>query len=287
MTNRVLVVGATGMLGEPVARRLLDDGWAVRVLSRDPIKARDRLGAGFEIVSGNVDDPNSLVAAVDACSVVHINLSGGRDYGLETRGAAALSTISARAGVQRLGYISGASVVKENCWFEGTRAKYEAETAIRTSGVGYTLFKATWFMESLPKFVRGNRALVFGQQPQRWRWLAAADYSRMVATAYRTPVAHNQEFFLYGPEALTMEEALSCYCSIVRPDAKVAHVPFWLASVGAALGRRAELQAVLPFLRYCEKVSEAGDPEEANRLLGAPTVTLEKWCRSQQKPDTA
>jgi uncharacterized protein YbjT (DUF2867 family) len=282
MTNRVLVVGATGMLGEPVARRLLDEGWAVRVLSRDPVKARDRLGAGFEIVSGNIDDPNSLEAAVDACSVVHINLSGGPDYSVETRGAAVLSAISAGAGVQRLGYISGASVVKENCWFEGTRAKYEAEAAIRASGVGYTFFKATWFMESLPKFVRGNRALVFGKQPRRWHWLAAADYARMVATAYKTPAAHNREFFLYGPEELTMEEALSRYCSILRPDAKVTHVPFWLATVGAALGRQAALRAVLPFLRYCEKVSEAGAPEEANRLLGAPTVTLEQWCKSQQ-----
>ena len=34
-TETILVVGATGLLGEPVARQLHQDGFKVRVLARD------------------------------------------------------------------------------------------------------------------------------------------------------------------------------------------------------------------------------------------------------------
>ena len=60
-------------------------------------------------------------------------------------------------------------------------------------------------------------------------------------------------------------------------------MPFWAGWLIAWLGRRYELQAALPFFRYCERVSvnEAGDPAEANALLGAPTTTLEQWSRRE------
>ena len=52
-----------------------------------------------------------------------------------------------------------------------------------------------------------------------------------------------------------------------------------MASIIAGLSRDKTLQAVLPFFRYSEKVAEEGDPAEANALLGAPTTTLEQWCK--------
>jgi hypothetical protein len=106
----------------------------------------------------------------------------------------------------------------------------------------------------------------------------------MVATAYGKPEAAGRELFLWGPEALTMEEALRRYCGHRAPHARVTHVPFWLAALIARLQRRVELKAVLPFLRYCERVEEAGSPEEANRLLGAAETTLDEWCATSPEP---
>jgi hypothetical protein len=50
----------------------------------------------------------------------------------------------------------------------------------------------------------------------------------------------------------------------------------WLV---ATLGRKTDLKAALAFFRYCESVGETADPTEANRILGAPTLTLEEWAR--------
>jgi uncharacterized protein YbjT (DUF2867 family) len=66
--QRILVVGGTGMLGQPVVRRLLADGYQVRVLSRSPERARAVLGEGCELVGGDVDDLPSLEAALSGHS---------------------------------------------------------------------------------------------------------------------------------------------------------------------------------------------------------------------------
>jgi uncharacterized protein YbjT (DUF2867 family) len=281
MSKTVLVIGGTGMLGEPVARRLCSDGHHVRIFTRSMDKAQARFGAEYEVVAGDVENQPSLDAAVKGCQAVHINLEGGLDPDLERRGTENVVRAASKAGIQHITYLSGTSVTKENCWYAGTKAKFEAEAAIRASGVPYTIFQATFFMESLPRFVRGTRASILGTQPYPWHWVAADDYARMVSKTYATPGAANKTLHIFGPQPWTTRQALQTYCSIARPDAKVGAIPFWMASMIAGLSRDKTLQAVLPFFRYSEKVAEEGDPAEANALLDAPTTTLEQWCKLQ------
>lgn len=279
----ILVVGGTGRLGEPVARRLQADGYLVRVFTRVPDKACAMFGPGYEITAGDVEDRLSLEKALKGCYGVHINLEGGLDPDLERRGVENIVQAAASAHVQRISYISGATVSEENCWFAGTRAKFYAEAAIRASGIPYSIFKPSFFMESLPSYVSGKRASVIGHQPHRWHWVAAADYARMVSNAYWSPGAVNKDFYVYGPQAYTLREALEKYCAIVHPDVTVGNLPLWAASILARLTRQEALRAVLPFFHYAGKVGENGDPGEANALLGMPTTTLEQWCHLQVK----
>jgi len=287
MKQIILVVGATGMLGEPVARQLEKDGYAVRILARNPEKAKAKLGDSFEFVMGDVEVPSSLEKAIEGCFGVHINLRGGpkaEDFDrIEHRGTVNVVDVSAKLGVQRITYLSGAAVFEENSWFPSAKAKLQAESAIRGSGVTYSIFCATHFMESLSLAIRGKRASVIGQQPHRLHWLAASDYAKMVSKSFRLPEAANKRFFVYGPEALTMTEALRKYCSIVHPGVKVSSVPIWLLSLIGRVSFNAELQFIAELMRFFEKVGEGGDPTEANRLLGTPTTTLEQWCNRQRK----
>ncbi len=278
---KVLLIGGTGMLGEPVARQMQKDGYAVRVMSRSPKRARERFGEGFEVCGGDVDDADALKAALEGCDGVHINLSDTPDDPRRVgRGAANVVEAAAATGLTRLSFLSGASVFEENRWYVGTDAKFQAEAAIRASGVPYSIFNATWFMESLPNFAQGDRGVVIGDQPHPIHWVAAADYARMVSKAYALPEAENKSFFIYGPEAYTMRKAIEIYCAIVKPGAPVTKIPFWMAWLISRLSEREALRGALPFLRYTSKVSEGGDPSEANDLLGAPTITLEAWCQA-------
>lgn len=277
----ILVIGGTGMLGEPVARRLAKDGYRVRVFTHTPEKARAKFGTEFEIVAGDVEDPASLEKAMQGCWGVHVNSYGGPDPDLERRGVQNIARAAVKAGLQRLTYISGATVQEANTWYAGTRAKFEAEKAIRESGLPYTIFRAASFMETLPQYVRGKQANLIGKQPFPRFWVAAEDYARMVSTAYADPKAANKTLYILGPQALTIREALQTYCGIVSPEAKVSAMPLWMAPIVARLFGVKELANALPYIRYSETVGESGNPTEANALLGAPKITLEQWSRSQ------
>ncbi len=69
---RALVTGATGMVGRHIAERLLDDGWVVRAMVRDPGApgARELSDLGLGLVRGDVLDHPSFVGAARDCDVI-------------------------------------------------------------------------------------------------------------------------------------------------------------------------------------------------------------------------
>ena len=67
---RVLVTGATGKVGNAVARALVARGDEVRVLVRDPQRAARLLPGGSEPVKGDVTEPASLPPALEGCEIV-------------------------------------------------------------------------------------------------------------------------------------------------------------------------------------------------------------------------
>lgn len=64
MTQRVLVVGATGGVGQLTVAKLLERGYPVRVLTRSAQKAQEMFNDRVEIVIGDIRDPNTLPNAV-------------------------------------------------------------------------------------------------------------------------------------------------------------------------------------------------------------------------------
>jgi uncharacterized protein YbjT (DUF2867 family) len=287
MSKRILVIGGTGMLGEPVARRLALAGHDVRVFVRHPERAGARLAGFCELVRGDVDDRDALARALEGCAGVHLSLNGAGDWDLERRGAAAIAALAPETGVQRISLISGASVSDETVWSPIARGKLAAEQAVRGSGVPFSIFRCSMFMETLGQFVRDGKAMILGRQPHAWHWTAAADYAAMVARAFELPEAAGKLFHVRGPQALTLDEALATYRGLCAPELKLVRVPFWVTRLVALLPGNRELHDVaLPLMRYFAKAPEAGDPAETNALLGAPATTLEAWCRRQAAATT-
>ncbi len=289
-TQKILVVGGTGMLGEQVARQLLRDGFEVRLLVRDVERARALLGPGFEYSAGDVDDSGAIERALEGCAGVHVSLRGGSDPeeldAIEHRGTARVAELAAQQGVSRLSYLSGMLVAKD-APFPGDRAKHRAEQAIHQSGVPYTIFKPTYFMETLPRHIQGRLAIVLGRQPHPLHMVAAGDFARMVSRSFRTPEAANRRFFVHGPEAVTIPDALQVYCSLVEPGNRVVSLPLWFMSVVDSLFMRRQLRSTIELMRVMQRVGERGDPSEANEVLGAPATTLRRWCEQRRTRDPA
>ena len=286
-TNKtILVIGGTGMLGKPVARQLKADGFKVRLLARNPEKARTLLGSGYEIVKGDVDDLSSLRSALTGVDGVHISLKGGpTEADFDRMDHLAVRDIARAArelGVGRVTLISAYAVSEEKADTPESRAKVKGEAALRSSGVPYTVFRCSWFMETLPMFVQGKNISLIGNQVHPLHWIAVEDYARMVSKSYQSDDALNKELYIFGPESLTMREAMQLYTEIAAPGVKLSPISTRMLSVLGWVSFNPEWKSMATLMKHYERWGEDGSPAEADRLLGAPKVTLREWCESNK-----
>ena len=115
--KKILITGATGLIGGAVARRLLKDGCQVRVLARTPAKAGNLQRMGAEVVQGDLLDTASLQAAVAGCQVV-VHCAGSVDVyasweyyrALNVASVTRLGQACLAAGVERLFFTSSVVV---------------------------------------------------------------------------------------------------------------------------------------------------------------------------------
>jgi uncharacterized protein YbjT (DUF2867 family) len=279
MEKTILVIGGTGMLGQPVAHSLKAAGFQVRIMTRDLQKAHKSFDNSFELVAGDPMDPGRLEEALKGSHGVHISLPTE----VEQPVAETVANAASRHGVERISYISGATVAEENRWFPMVNRKFLAEKAIREAGISYTILCPTWVMESLPLFVNQGRASVLGKQPHLYHWVAAKDIARMVSTAYGLGEEAIGRFIVHGPEAVRMHEALSRYCAAFHPDIKeVSSMPIWLVKLLATLTRNKELKGAGELMSYFEKVGEGNNFPKVNDILGTPTMTLDAWLQKRK-----
>ena len=66
----VLLTGATGAIGRPAVRRLVEAGHGVHAVARDSVKAQRLRDAGAEPVAVDLFDPGAVTAAVDGVDAV-------------------------------------------------------------------------------------------------------------------------------------------------------------------------------------------------------------------------
>jgi dihydroflavonol-4-reductase len=117
--RRALVTGATGFVGSAVARRLLAEGFIVRVLARPGSDRRNLAGLEVEVAEGNLTDAASLQRACAGCDALfHV----AADYRLwapnpeelyqaNVEGTRALLQAAKNAGVGRIVYTSSVAVL--------------------------------------------------------------------------------------------------------------------------------------------------------------------------------
>ncbi len=279
MTSKVFVMGATGLLGEPVVQKLLDAGFDVRVLARNVEKARGMFSNAVEIVEGDVMDSGAVRAGLAGCSAVHISLS----YGVEIPAVQNVLDAIGENDLKRIVYISGTTVCEENRWFDIVDEKVRAENAIKACGVPYTIFRPSWFMEMLANFIKNGRALLIGKHPYPYHWVSRDDFARMVVTAYSLDETLGKCLYIHGPDVFFFQEALRRYCAALHPEiTKLTNFPVPVAKIVATLTGNNSMKMGANMMAYFSKVGEPGDPAEANRLLGAPTTTMDEWLASKQ-----
>ena len=142
----VLVTGATGYIGGRLAPRLVDAGYRVRCLVRDPARLQGRPWLNrVEIVTGDALDPASLLSAmrgVEAAYYLIHGIKGGRDNAeRDLRAAHNFAAAAEAAGVGRLIYL-GELADPHAHLSPYLRSRHETGQILRAGKVPTTEFQA-------------------------------------------------------------------------------------------------------------------------------------------------
>ncbi len=146
MRSPILVTGGTGRLGRLVARRLLDAGCEVRVLTR---RSRDKAGR-IQFLTGDLRTGEGVDAAVGVvAAIVHCATSSKGDVDA-TRN---LVRAASRAGGPHLVYVSIVGVNHISSWGY-PKAKLHSERVMADSGLPWTILRVTQFYDYILTGVR-------------------------------------------------------------------------------------------------------------------------------------
>ncbi len=158
----ILLTGATGYIGGRLLPELLARGCRVRCLTRNPGHLADRSDREFQVVEGDLSDPDSLTPAMTgvrtAFYLVH-SMGDGDDFAQHDREAASNFAIAAKAaGVERIIYLGGLGAGPDLSAHLASRQ--EVGRILRESGVPTFEFRASIIIGSGSLSFELVRALV-------------------------------------------------------------------------------------------------------------------------------
>ncbi|MBO0951668.1 SDR family oxidoreductase [Fibrella forsythiae] len=282
----IAIIGATGMLGQPVTRTLLAAGYTVRIIARH-VAAAKRLFPAAEVVFGDLKKPESLPAALAGCAVTYLSLSVRQtekptDFHTETDGLRHLLAAAKVAGVKRVAYLS--SIVMRyqsmngfNWWV--FRIKHEAVALIKASGLDYSIFYPSNFMETMLTTQRmGPLVLVVGSSEVKPWFISAKNYGKQVARALQIAQAGQpQEYVIQGPEPVTqLTAAQRLAVSYTRSKLMVLEIPLAMLRFGQLVSQQADYG-----VHIAEALNSYPEQFEAERTwphLGKTTLPINSFA---------
>jgi uncharacterized protein YbjT (DUF2867 family) len=224
MTDKILVIGATGNVGSGVLATLAAQGADVRGLAHSEAGATAVRNAGAEAVVADLADPGTLDAAFAGVETAFL-LTRGEENQVEM----ARNAIEAakRAGVRRIVRLS-AFVPEPALETILGRQHDEIERLLRDSGIAYTILRPTFFMQNLMGGAQtvasdGVLYLPFGDGAA-----GMIDVRDIVdsAVAALTGEGHEGETYtLTGPASISVHEVAAALTRALGRDVSYVAVP--------------------------------------------------------------
>ncbi|GAA2275459.1 NAD(P)H-binding protein [Nonomuraea roseoviolacea subsp. roseoviolacea] len=239
----ILITGATGALGRPLAHLLAREGAKVRAVTRDPGAAH--LPGGVEVVRGDPSRPDTLARHLDGVTTVllHSRACGDTPGDLlalaREHGAGKVVALSAVNVDDPLGLQPSRAM--------GDRNK-ETDAAAAESGMEWTSLRASSFA--------GNALVSWGAQ------IRAGDVVRYVYADFAEPLLDERDLVEVGARALLTDDLAGRRLELTGPES-VSHERA-VTIIGEAAGRP---------LRFEEVAPEAAEEGMVRRGLPRPFVS--------------
>jgi uncharacterized protein YbjT (DUF2867 family) len=228
----ILVCGATGSQGGAVARSLLDRGFRVRALTRDPQKPEAQALAeqDAEVVQGDMDDRSAMdqVLVEGIYGVFSVQNFWETGYDREVQQGKIVADVAKAAGVEHFVYSSIGSTYRQT-GIPHFESKWEVENHVREIGLSYTILRPVWFMhnwEMMRGMVLGGTLAQPLDPDKPFQQVAVEDVGAFAAIAFENPDRWvGREVDLAGDEQ-TMSEIAETFGRVIGREVSYYQVPW-------------------------------------------------------------
>lgn len=268
----ILVTGATGNAGGDVARVLVSAGQEVRGLIRRADQ-QATLPKGVEGVIGDLNQPETLSAALAGVRGVFL-LSGYQDM-------PGLLAELRRAGVERIVLLSGSSAPVGDMSNAVTRYMVRSETAVRESGVPWTILQPNSLMSNtfrwLPQLRTGNVVRL----PFPNVRVAAIDPSDIGAVVAQVLLSKEHEgcsYRLSGPQSLLPADQVRSLAQVLGRDLRFEGLSDAEARAEMSAGMPTEYVDAFFSFFVDGKLDESQVLSTVQEITGKQPRTFEQWA---------
>lgn len=260
-TNKpILVTGATGYVGGRLIPKLLDAGYPVRALVRDPSRLQGRSWVDqIEVYKGNVLEPETLTPALEGVDVayylIHSMMAGAGFHQRDQQAANAFAAATKEGDVRKIVYLGGLGDPAAEL-SDHLRSRQETGIALQSAGVPVLEFRAgvivgagsasfemiRYLTERVPIMI-SPRWVYTRTQP-----ISIGNILDYLVAAIELPQDGNLVIEIGGPQVLTYEDMLRGYAAIRGLKRAIIPVPVltprlssywvhWVTPIPAALAR--------------------------------------------------
>ena len=224
---KVLVIGATGMVGTEVVKALLLRGADVRAFTRKQPKP-GAFPDAVEIAIGDLSDPVSIAEAIKGVDKLFL-LIGEENVPVELTQALTAYGLAKKAGLKHIAYVS---VYKADQFLEVPHFanKYAVEEAIRAGGMPFTILRPAYFAQNERRLKPELTGLGVYPIPAGNQGLAVVDVRDLAEAAAisLTEEGHNGKTYdLVSSEMLRGPDAAAAWSKLLRKEiAYAGHANF-------------------------------------------------------------
>jgi uncharacterized protein YbjT (DUF2867 family) len=283
----IAFIGATGKLAIPIIKLLSENGYSVRAIVRNLEKAKQLLPKNVEIVSGNLVDYSSIENGLKNIDAVYINLSTETSnlnlpFYEEREGVETIVKASQQNNIKHIFKIGalGAYPLATHITAKipvPNIIRIQGQKFIEKSGVNYTIFDPTMFMDNIPDQIKGNTIEWIGNAPTQFYWISASDYARQVLNAINNPNAINKHYPIQGLEALTPQEVFKQFIENYDTNLKVKSFPLWMVKLLGIFSPKMRFMGHM--FSYFDKTPDIFYADETWRDLGKPTTSVKQFAQ--------
>lgn len=295
----ILLAGGTGTLGRRVVPLLVARGLDVRILARHAGVSTPNDHDKVQMVAADVRDGPAVAAAMTGVDTVVSMIQGfGGSSALgphvvDRDGNLALIQAAVAKRVRHFVLVSVDQASADHP-IELFRMKFVAETALRASGLAWTILRPTASMETWlgivgKPLVETGRTRIFGRGQNPINFVAADDVARFVEMAVTDPALRTSVIDIAGPANLTFDQFAAAVGDVTGRVGRVDHVPpAVLRIMATVLGPvRSVIAGQVRTALAMDRIDLRADAESRQRLAPSiPATPLAEVVRRSFPPES-